>query len=539
MVKKILVKDKEHHLAIAIKENFAAGMRQKDIAALFKISKQRVNYWIHNPIQKRKRRTKLSRKEINTIVKWARDKPIVECRVSAKNIQSRFNKLSKNKKERKKQKTISLSTANRVLNKYISKPKVIRKVFNLKPSDRKLRLDFCKFMKAHNLGPKDVFFTDESIFPLFSYMNRGTNKIRLSKKTKNKLKAGDEEAINLLTRPQQKFTNGIMVSGGICDEGLGKIIFHSGNVNSFAYKQVLNFYRDDLNEYPSKYFQQDGARCHSSKLSRNMIQFLFKDKYIPTWENGPKINGEYIPRWPPNSPDLSGIEIIWSIIKQMLILFPAKDIASLKNTIQVIWESIPKTICENIIEHLQRRWDLCIKFNGRRIDRELLKKIPKVGKEFDFKLKKPSIKGVRISYNDKFIIRLKNKEIKEKKKLLVEQKKREKNAKERLDKLKRMKPKDYKNVSNNEKNEIKFSYYCAKAQTEVIEKEIQELEKMYPLDYLTALNKDTKEKLIGLCLNRNLFDEETELETEMDYESEDDEEQEEEGIEAEQDNIDN
>ena len=136
MVKKILIKDKEHHLAIAIKQNFAAEMRQKDIATLFKISKQRVNYWIHNPIQKRKRRTKLSRKEINTIVKWARDKPIIECRVSAKNIQSRFNKLSKNKKERKKQKTISLSTANRVLNKYISKPKVIRKVFHLKPSDR-------------------------------------------------------------------------------------------------------------------------------------------------------------------------------------------------------------------------------------------------------------------------------------------------------------------------------------------------------------------------------------------------------------------
>ena len=53
-------------------------------------------------------------------------------------------------------------------------------------------------MRAHNLGPKDIFFTDESIFPLCSYMNRGTNKIRLSKKTKQKLKAGDEEAINFL-----------------------------------------------------------------------------------------------------------------------------------------------------------------------------------------------------------------------------------------------------------------------------------------------------------------------------------------------------
>ena len=104
-----------------------------------------------------------------------------------------------------------------------------------------------------------------------------------------------------------------MISGGICNEGLGQIIFHSGNVNSFAYNQVLKFYRDDLNKYPSKIFQQDGARYHSSKLSRNILQALFKDKFIPTWEAdeaSPKLNGKIAPRWPPNSPDLSAIEII-------------------------------------------------------------------------------------------------------------------------------------------------------------------------------------------------------------------------------------
>ena len=80
----------------------------------------------------------------------------------------------------------------------------------------------------------------------------------------------------------------------------------------------------------------------------------------------------------------------------------------------MIWESIPKTICENIIEHMKQRWELCIKYNGRRIDRELLKKIPKVGHDFKFRLKKKSINGIRISYNDKFIVKLKNKDIKEK-----------------------------------------------------------------------------------------------------------------------------
>ena len=38
------------------------------------------------------------------IVKWAKDKPIMEKKVSAKNIQQRFNKLKKNLKKIKRRK---------------------------------------------------------------------------------------------------------------------------------------------------------------------------------------------------------------------------------------------------------------------------------------------------------------------------------------------------------------------------------------------------------------------------------------------------
>ena len=115
-----------------------------------------------------------------------------------------------------------------------------------------------------------------------------------------------------------------MVSGGICDEGLGEIIFYDGNLNSLAYKQVLKLYKEDINKYPSKIFQHDGVRSHSSKLSQNLIKFLFKGKLIPIWDDDLKTIGEYVPRWPPNSPDISTIEIIWSIIKQMLVFFLLK-----------------------------------------------------------------------------------------------------------------------------------------------------------------------------------------------------------------------
>ena len=209
----------------------------------------------------------------------------------------------------------------------------------------------------------------------------------------------------------------------------------------------------------------------------------------------------------------------------MLILFPPKDLDSLKSAIKTIWESIPKTICENIIEHIKHRWELCIKYNGRRIDRELLKKIPKVGKAFKFKLRNKSINGVRISYNDKFMENLKNRDIKDKTKKLVEQRKKEKEAKEKYDKLMKMKPKDYKNVSDKEKGEIQFLYEYQKSTTKTLEEEIQKLEGMDALNYLLVLNEETKEKLIGLCMDRKLLnsDEETIGETEL-YDSEEEEE---------------
>ena len=37
----------------------------------------------------------------------------------------------------------------------------------------------------------------------------------------------------------------------------------------------------------------------------------------------------------------------------------------------------------------------------------------------------------------------------------------------------------------------------------MLEEEIKKLEKMCPLDYLSCLNEETKEKLIGLLTDRN------------------------------------
>ena len=104
-----MIKRGNKDLAIAIKKNYEAKMKPIEIAKLFNISKQKVNYWIHNPIiVRRKRRTKMTRKEINIIVKWARDRPVNLC--SARKIQKKFDSLPKSKKEKGLKKSVSFNS---------------------------------------------------------------------------------------------------------------------------------------------------------------------------------------------------------------------------------------------------------------------------------------------------------------------------------------------------------------------------------------------------------------------------------------------
>ena len=98
-----------------------------------------------------------------------------------------------------------------------------------------------------------------------------------------------------------------------------------------------------------------------------------------------------------------------------------------------------------------------------------------------------------------------------------------------------MKPKEYKNISIKEKEEIKRQYEYEKTKKEVYEEEIKNLEKMVPLDYLSVLNSETKEKLIGLCLNRKLiesFNEDGETKYEEDEIEEDEDEEADEDMEV-------
>ena len=63
----------------------------------------------------------------------------------------------------------------------------------------------------------------------------------------------------------------------------------------------------------------------------------------------------------------------------------------------------------------------------------------------------------------------------------------------------RLKPKDYKNIPDKDKYDIKLEYDYAKSLREMMEDKVTKLEKMTALQNLDIINDETNEKLIGLC----------------------------------------
>ena len=79
-------------------------------------------------------------------------------------------------------------------------------------------------------------------------------------------------------------------------------------------------------------------------------------------------------------------------------------------------------------------------------------------------------------------------------------------SKSELDKVMKLKPKDYRNIPDSKKKELQFNYEHDKARKELIEERLEEIKKMTPVEYLNVLNKEKKEILIGLCLDKKILD---------------------------------
>jgi hypothetical protein len=82
----------------------------------------------------------------------------------------------------------------------------------------------------------------------------------------------------------------------------------------------------------------------------------------------------YFTKWPVNSPDLSPIEDLWSIVHERLYKTPIKNLDDLKKKLVKIWKSIPKRLCEKLVMSFDKRIRQIKETKGERYNKRIDKK---------------------------------------------------------------------------------------------------------------------------------------------------------------------
>ena len=132
------------------------------------------------------------------------------------------------------------------------------------------------------------------------------------------------------------------------------MIFIEKNLDSKGYVELLknnNIIEDIKSKFDENkiHFQQDGAPCHTAS---NTMKWLKNEINV-------------IDDWPPNSPDLSPIENLWSILKLKVNDRKIDD----WNQIKEEYQKIDQNIINNLIKSMINRFRLCIENEGHSIAR--------------------------------------------------------------------------------------------------------------------------------------------------------------------------
>jgi hypothetical protein len=75
--------------------------------------------------------------------------------------------------------------------------------------------------------------------------------------------------------------------------------------------------------------------------------------------------------WPANSPDLSQIEVLWTILKKLVKRINSQTIEDLKATLVAAWALIPQTLIDRLCQGFESPLELCLIEDGNSILNQL------------------------------------------------------------------------------------------------------------------------------------------------------------------------
>lgn len=202
------------------------------------------------------------------------------------------------------------------------------------------RLNFCYSVLLHKDSLPSIGFSDESRFGL------GCDKRWVWRKRK--------EFNPKTVSEKTKYAISVMAWDMICYNYRPDVYIYEGTENAQNYQEMLeenSYLIDALTFNEGNFaFQQDGARPHTAKTSIEAITSIC----------------DLIANWPPNSPDLNVIEMIWSIMNRSIAFYHPTTKEELIEAIKIAWNSISIETINNLCQSFVRR---CLQSKGRCIQR--------------------------------------------------------------------------------------------------------------------------------------------------------------------------
>jgi transposase len=153
-----------------------------------------------------------------------------------------------------------------------------------------------------------LFYLTKNNYAQVAWSDESMIRLQISNEGKIYRRAGDKYSSDCVVK-NLKHPTQIMIWGMISSRGVGPLVFVDGHMNSEKYINILknegipqlrDWFGRAVQGRAPYYFMQDGAPCHTSKVSTGFLQMN-------------KIN---IFPWPGNSPDMNPIESVWNVLKK-------------------------------------------------------------------------------------------------------------------------------------------------------------------------------------------------------------------------------
>ncbi len=241
---------------------------------------------------------------------------------------------------------VSRTSVRRTLHKLQLHPYKCSMLQELKPPDYEKRTRFCRwflrFVREHGLAFCDhVYYSDEAWFHLTGYVNAQNNRYW----------SGENPRLFTETslHPQK-----IGVWCAISRARIIGPIFFEGVVTGEVYRNIIEQFISLLEPDDAYcWFQQDGARCHTSAETMDMLRSFFDDRLISSG------------LWPPRSPDLSIPDFyLWGYLKSVVYVNNPQTIEQLKQNITDAINAIPVATLKKVFRNAVRRARICVSEAG-------------------------------------------------------------------------------------------------------------------------------------------------------------------------------